>query len=54
MKKEPIIYFPNDMDISEKMEATVGELLRIGKPSKNYYEHLYHSLNHNSHRLIDL
>lgn len=54
MKKEPIIYFPQDPEIPMKREAQVGRLLRIGKPSKRYYEHIYHSMNHNAHRLEDL
>lgn len=54
MKKEPIIYFPQASETPIKKEVNVGRLLRIGKPSKRYYEHIYHSLNHNAHRLQDL
>lgn len=54
MKKEPIIYFPQDPETVVTDTVAVGRLLRIGKPSKRYYEHIYHSLNYNTHRLQDL
>lgn len=54
MKKRPIIYFPEDPEIEAKEVARVGRVLRIGKPSRRYYEHIYHSLNHGTHRLKDL
>ena len=54
MKKEPIIYFPQDVKPSEKRLLAVGSFAQIGKPSSRYYEHIYHSLNHNAHQLSDL
>ncbi len=51
MKKEAIIYFPQDAEAPVKVEAFVGELLRIGKPSMQCYKHLYHSLNQSSQDL---
>lgn len=54
MKKEPIIYFPNSDEAPERKQVSVGKVLRIGKPSRRYYEYVHHSLNYNSHRLKDL
>lgn len=54
MKKEPIIYFPQDSESPEQRVPAVGSFVRIGKPSSRYYEHIYHSLNYNAHRLSDL
>lgn len=54
MKKEPIIYFPQITETPQEKEVLVGEVLRLGKPSKRYYEHVYHALNNNSLRLKEL
>lgn len=54
MKKEPIIYFPNTVEERKNKKASVGQILRIGKPSKRHYEYLYHSLNYNSHTIEEL
>ena len=54
MKKEPIIYFPQITETPQEKEVLVGEVLRLGKPSKRYYEHVYHALNNNSLRVKEL
>lgn len=53
MKKEPIIYFPNSTAVKDKLTAKVGQQLAIGKPSKQYYEYINHSLNYNFLELKD-
>jgi hypothetical protein len=54
MKKEPIVYFPEGVGNPTKPLARVGQILRLGKPSMRYYEHVYHSLNHSDHSLRNL
>jgi len=51
MKREPIIYFPQSTETLQEKEVVVGEVLRLGKPSKRYYEHVHHALNHNYNQL---
>ncbi|MFK7811199.1 MAG: hypothetical protein AB8B59_01820 [Maribacter sp.] len=54
MKKEPIIYFAAEDERPKDRKPSVGQFLRIGRPSKRCYEYVHHSLNYSSHTLKDL
>ena len=54
MKRNPIILFPEFLNVEERTNATVGELLRIGKPSRLHYEFIHHSLEYDSHKIVDI
>ncbi len=54
MKRKPIILFPEFLNVEERTNATVGESLRIGKPSRLHYEFIHHSLEYDSHKIVDI